>query len=282
MKQIAEVLTLAAQFLEGHKIEHPRRSAEQLLASVLQVKRIDLYMQYDRPLVEPEKEKMRARLKRAIRKEPIEQIVGEVEFLHCRIGISTDVLIPRQESEILVDLVIKHLKTQSLENKVLWDICTGSGCLGLAIKKACPELTVVLSDISPLAIAVAEQNGRANGLDVVCRMGDLLQPFEGELADFVICNPPYVSTAEYDLLEQSVRDFEPKLALLAGERGTDLFERLAKELPRFLKKGAQCFFEIGSEQGPLVQEIFNTPPWRGQRLGQDWAGHNRFFFLEIE
>ncbi|MBF8264114.1 MAG: Release factor glutamine methyltransferase [Parachlamydiales bacterium] len=282
MKTIAEILPLATSYLAERKIDRARRSAEELLAFVLGVKRLDLYLQYDRPLIETEMEKMRACLVRRIKGEPIEYIMGEIDFYGCRIEVGRDVLIPRQETEIFVDLAVKGIRQQPLEGRVLWDLCSGSGCIGLGIKRACPELRVVLSDLSPRAMAVAEKNKIKNHLDVECRVGDLLQPFLNEKADFVICNPPYVSTKEYEEIDSSVRDFEPSMALLAGKRGADFYEKLSRELPSFLNPQARVFLEIGHAQGLLVQEIFNGPPWRHLRLEKDWAGHDRFFFLEIE
>lgn len=243
---------------------------------------MDLYMQFDRPLIESEMAQMREFLKRRLTGEPIAYILGEVQFLGCRIQVTHDVLIPRHETEILVDLAIKNIKEKKPANRVCWDLCTGSGCIGLAMKRACPELLVVLSDICPKASALAGINAVHNQLPVECRVGDLLQPFLNEKADLVICNPPYVSKKEFDGLDQSVRDFEPSLALFAGCNGTDFYERLSDELLHFLNPGAQVFFEIGHAQGAAVQEIFRKPPWRGGQIRKDWAGHDRFFFLEIE
>ena len=282
MKTIAEVLTLSTTFLSDKKIDRARRSAEELLASILALKRMDLYLQYDRPLLEGELERMRTLLKRRSTGEPLEQVLGEIEFYHCQLAITPDVLIPRQETEILVDLIAKKIKERPVLGRSLWDLCTGSGCIGLSLKKSFSELNVSLSDLCPKALALAKKNAEANQLQVDLRLGDLLEPFFGETADFIICNPPYISQKEYEALDPGVRDFEPRSALLAGERGTEFYERMARELPPFLRPGAQIFFEIGSGQGAAVQEIFSSLPWRRSRLLLDWAGKDRFFFLEIE
>ena len=282
LKSIGEVLTLSQTFLAERKVEKPRRSAEDLLAAALKMKRLDLYLQYDRLLIEKELETMRAFLQRRSTGEPIEQIIKEVEFYGCRIEISPDVLIPRPETEILVDLAVKKIKQQPIEGKVLWDLCTGSGCIGIAIKRACPELTVVLSDICPKALAIARKNADKNQLTVELKSGDLLSPFNGLKADFVICNPPYVSSGDYNTLSPSVRDYEPKIALVGGAKGTEYYKRLEKELPRFLNPKAQVFFEIGAGSGPAIQEIFFRSFWRSFSRMKDWSGHDRFFFLEIE
>jgi release factor glutamine methyltransferase len=282
LKSVSEILPLAIQYLTDHQIENPRRCAEELLAHILKMKRIELYMQYDRPLIEKEVVEMRNALKRCANREPIQYVMGDVEFLGCHIDVTPDVLIPRHETEIMADLIVNKIKNQSLNGKVLWDICAGSGCLGLAIKRAYPELTVVLSDISKPAIEVAKKNQQRNSLDANYRIGDLFEPFQNEKADFLVCNPPYISTEEMAALESSVRDYEPHLALHGGERGIEFYERLSREMPAYLNHSAQVFFEIGHQQGVMIQEMFCTSPWRHGQLLKDWAGHNRFFFLEIE
>ena len=282
LKTISEVLTLSTRFLTDHQIERARRVAEDLISFALRMNRIDLYLQFDRPLVEFELTQVREFLKRCVAGEPIAYIMGEVEFLGCRIQVTRDVLIPRPETEILVDLALKKIKEKMPVNSMFWDLCSGSGCIGLAVKRACPELAVVLSDICPKAAALAKINAAHNHLSIDCRIGDLLQPFENEKADFVICNPPYISNKEFDELDRSVRSFEPSLALLGGCDGVDFYQRLSVELPRFLNPGACLFFEIGHAQGELVQNIFHRPPWRGWQIQKDWSGHDRFFFLEIE
>lgn len=264
MKTIQEVLEVA----------RPRRLAEDLLAHVLGLKRIELYMQFDRPLMEEELQQMRALWKRASRGEPVQYVMGEVEFLDCKLRIDKRVLIPRQETEILADLIVKMAPQGEF-----WDICCGSGCLGIALKKKFPALNVTLSDISADALEVARENARLNGVEVELLQGDLLAPFKGRQADFVVCNPPYISQLEYAALDPSVRDFEPRGALVGGERGTEFYERLAFEIPSMLRPGAKVCLEIGYGQAEAVKQIFN---WKTQTVRTDWAGKDRFFFLEKE
>jgi release factor glutamine methyltransferase len=273
MRTILEVLALSTTFLSERGVERPRRSTEELLAFVLGIKRMDLYLQHDRPLIETELEKMRALVKKRSTGEPLEYVVGEVEFYHCKIKVTRDVLIPRPETELLVDLIVKELKDKE---GVLWDVCAGPGTMGLALKKALPGFSVTLSDSSPEALLLARQNADSNGLEVHFRQGDLLDPFQGEKADVIVCNPPYISKKEYDSLDPSVRDFEPRGALLGGEKGTEFYERLASLLPFYLNPGGKVYFEIGSTQGPSLQAIF-----KGGKVIQDLAGHDRFFFLEM-
>ncbi|MDE3045128.1 MAG: peptide chain release factor N(5)-glutamine methyltransferase [Verrucomicrobiota bacterium] len=278
MKTIGEVLQLSTQFLAERKIERARRLAEELLAATLQMKRMDLYLQFDRPVEETELVLLREGLKRCGKGEPVEYVLGEVEFAGCQLAIDRSVLIPRPETEILIDLIVKEIGPA--QGKVLWDVCAGSGGLGLALKKALPDLEVILSDISPEAVAIGQKNSQKNGLEVEFRTGDLLAPFAGEQADFVTCNPPYVTETEYLNLQPSVRDFEPRRALVGGERGTEFYERLSCDLPLHLKPGGKVFLEIGATQGEAVKKIFAGGPWARGELKKDWSGHDRFFFLE--
>lgn len=276
MKTISEVLQLSAKFLQDGGVERPRRIAEDLLAWILKMKRMDLYMQFDRPVDEKELADLREPLKRCAKGEPIEYIFGEVEFAGCKIFVDKRVLIPRSETEILVERIIKTAK-----GSVIWDICTGSGCIGIALQKALGA-TVTMVDYSKEALEVAHRNALENGADVEILEGDLLAPVKGRKADLVVCNPPYISTTELLTLSSSVRDFEPMAALDGGVDGALFYERLAAELPFHLNPGAQVFLEIGSAQGALIEKIFHDGPWKHKSLEKDWAGHDRFFFLEMQ
>ncbi|HSX10453.1 MAG TPA: peptide chain release factor N(5)-glutamine methyltransferase [Chlamydiales bacterium] len=271
MKTIGEVLKLSQSFLEERKIDRPRRTAEDLLSNVLKLKRLDLYLQFDKPVIDGELALLRDLLKKCGRGEPLEYVIGGLEFFGCWIKTDPRVLIPRPETEILVDLI-----SQRVRSGVLWDLCTGSGCMGIALKKKWPELKVTLSDISADALALAAENAKQNGVEVELVQGDLLDPFRGRKADVIVCNPPYISQSEYDHLSPSVRDFEPKGALLGGERGTEFYERLQRELPPFLNPGAQVFFEIGARQGEALKKLFP----QGEIL-PDWAGHPRFLIKKF-
>lgn len=282
MQTILDILTLSADYLAKRGVESPRRQAEELLAEVLGIGRMDLYLSHDRPIDEQELHKCRDWLKRRGQGEPLQYIVGAVDFLGCRLQVNADVLIPRNETEILADRIVKELVSNNTEGKVLWDVCCGSGCLGIAIKKKIPGLHVTLVDISPKALDLARTNAAANEVEITCVLGDLLAPLRGKKADFFVCNPPYVTAKEYATLQKEVRDHEPKGALVSGESGVEFYQRLAESLPTHLHPGALLWFEIGDGQGARVQEIFSGHPWRHQRVEKDWSGRERFFSLEIE
>ncbi len=282
MKTVKEVIALSTEYLEKLGLTSPRLHAEEVLAATLLCKRLDLYMHYDRPLQESELMLCRERLKRRGRHEPLEYIVGSTEFFGCCLELTQDVLIPRQETEILLSKALEKLRAVNLEGKTAWDLCTGSGCLALGLKKALPGLDVVASDLSHRALEVAKKNARKNAVEITFLHGDLFQPFSGKKCDIIFCNPPYVSEKEYPFLEKEVKDFEPKAALVSGDTGLEFYERLARELPSYLHSPAYLFFEIGTGQGEKVKSFFQPHSRFTYTVEKDWAGHDRFFFLEFQ
>jgi release factor glutamine methyltransferase len=300
MRTVLEILKLSTDYLQKKNIQHARRQAEELLGEALNLGRMGLYMEHARPLTEQELEKCRTWLKRRGQGEPLQYIVGEMDFFNCHFKVNQDVLIPRQETEILVDKIAKELSSENLEGKVLWDICCGSGCIGIALKKKMPALKIVLSDISEKALAVAKENAASNGVEVEFMHGDLLTPFNlktevqdllsssagsklnRQKANFIVCNPPYISESEYENLEIEVKEFEPKLALVSGASGLEFYVRLCQSLPYYLEAKGKVWFEIGDGQGEEVEKIFNNPIWVRSIYEKDWSERHRFFFLEIE
>jgi release factor glutamine methyltransferase len=253
MKTVIEVLKLAQSFL------HSRRDAEDLLSHVLKMNRLDVYLHHDRPMEEEELAVLRELVKRRASGEPIAYLIGQVSFAGLTLKVDRRVLIPRPETEELVAQVLKRSPQGTL-----LDLCTGSGCIGLALKRARPELKVILSDLCAEALEVARANSA--GFEVEILQGDFLAPLQGRHLDWIVSNPPYV--ADFAALPPSVRDFEPRLAL---EGGLLYYERLAKERPPNVK----LFLEIGADQGEAVRKIFGT----GEIL-KDSFGRDRFFTLE--
>lgn len=282
MKTVLEVLKATTTFLEQKQMENARREAEDLISGSLGISRMQLYLDFERPLNDKELDLAREYLRRRLTGEPYGYIVGKQEFFHCEFFLNSAVLIPRQETEILADKIASALKTENLQGKKFLDLCCGSGCLGLSLKNALPDLEMTLSDISSEALAVAKENGFLNELKVNYVQGDLLEGVKGQLFDYVVCNPPYISEVAYAELSPEVKNFEPKRALLAGETGLEIYQRLAEELPTVLRSGGQVWFEIGFDQGETVPALFHTPCWKRKIISKDWAGHDRFFFLEIE
>jgi len=244
---------------------------------VLEIPSQELWLQTSRPLSQQEQIRLQNMLLQLAEGVPLEYVLGQMKFYGCLLTVDPRVLIPRQETEILVDLILQRLGKNRI---VAWDVCCGSGCLGIALKKTLPHLEMTLADLSSQALEVARKNARANQVEARFVQGDLLLPFKGEKADLILCNPPYVSSSEYASLDPSLY-FEPKMALLAVKTGLEYYIRLAEMLPFYLKPGALVCLEIGASQGQQVKNIFSSISAACQLL-KDWSGHDRFFFLELE
>lgn len=281
MKTIGQVLKLACQYLESKNASQGRLEAEHLIANTLGLKRLDLYLRFDAPLTENELESIRVRLTRLAKGEPLAYIEGTVSFYNVELNVDRRVLIPRPETELLVEAVLKRLQGSDLQGKQLWDICTGSGCIGLAIKKALPDLSVTLSDLSSDALIVANENAKRNALAVKCVEGDLLAPFQAQKADFVVCNPPYIAMSDFQKLDSHVRDFEPKGALTSGSTGFEIYERLSSELPSVLNPGAIVWLEIGAGQAEMLRALFSGAGFTDINTYRDYGQHERILELHF-
>jgi release factor glutamine methyltransferase len=282
MKNLLDVVRLSSEFLRQKGVKNPLREAQDVISQALGMRRMDLYLDYERPLAEAELSILRNKILRRSKGEPCAYIHGEVEFHDCSIKVSSSVLIPRQETGILVDKMMQTMKGLDLTDKVLWDVCTGSGCMGIALKKRFPQLQVILSDLSAQALSMARENARKNEVSVEIVQGDLFQPFKGRSFDFLVCNPPYISEADYAVLDPEVRNYEPVLALVGGATGLEMYARLAKDMRMHAKPGSRVWFEIGDGQGVSLVELFKKEGWDRVHVENDWAGRERFFFLEIE
>ena len=262
-------------------------SIKEIFSKVLNVKKQDLFLEFsdfDKILTVDQIDEIKKMVERRFENEPLDYILGFLDFYGARIFVDENVLIPRVETELLVDHICKILENlENLENKVLFDVCTGSGCIGIAIKKKFPKLKVIISDISPDALKIAKKNVLINDVDIEIKSGDLLTPFLKDClkADFFVCNPPYISKNEYDSLDISVKDFEPKKALTPGETGLEIYKRLSNDLKNVLNKNAKIFLEIGYLQKEQIFKIFDKANFKNSKIVLDYSNKDRFFFSEI-
>ncbi|MEX0962237.1 MAG: peptide chain release factor N(5)-glutamine methyltransferase [Simkaniaceae bacterium] len=281
MRTLGHLLHFSKRILEKNEVRRSRQTAEEILSGVFHLPRVELYLYFDRPVLSAEWQLCQKLLDRKISGEPLEHLLKVIHFFHCKIEVDSQALIPRQETEIMLQKVCSLIsKLKSLEIKA-WDLCTGTGCLGLALKCRFPSIDVTLSDLSPHCTALARRNAERNSLTVSILEGDLLEPFEGQKADIILCNPPYISDADYQKLDRSVFDFEPKMALVGGVTGLEFYEKLASDLPSFLNEGAFIFLEIGYDQGEALLELFSAACWSEKDLSKDWSGHDRFLFMRF-
>jgi len=201
---------------------------------------------------------LNAMVERRLRGEPVAYITGRWEFHGLPLMITENVLIPRDDTEVLVDKAIELIRAKGPDTRVL-DLCCGSGCIGLAIADAMRGAKVVMADISERALAVARQNALHNHLtkNVTCLSADAMAqpPMLFGWFDLIVCNPPYIPTGELDTLDTSVKDYEPRGALDGGEDGLDFFRKVTDEWRAVLKSGGTLMFECGDGQAPAVADI---------------------------
>jgi release factor glutamine methyltransferase len=257
---IQKLLNWVTEYFNNKGIDVPRLSGELLLSHVLGLKRIELYTQFNKIVEQDKLNELRGLVKRAAEHEPIAYLTGKKEFYSLEFEISKDCLIPRPETELLVERAIEFLRTRNGE-QFICDLCTGCGCVAIAIARNFANCQVVATDISDAALEVAERNITKHGLGARLKLlkGDLFEPIIPGLGpakfDLIVCNPPYVSDPEFEKLAKNVRDFEPKLALTAGADGLDIITRIITESSQFLKSSSAMMLEIGNNQGPMVRKM---------------------------
>jgi len=265
---IQKLLNWVTEYFTNKNIDSPRLSAELLLSHVLELKRIELYTQFDKTVAKQQLDQLHDLVKRAGEKEPIAYLTGKTKFYSLQLKVSPDCMIPRPETELLVERAIEFLRKRTAAQFVC-DLCTGCGCIAVAIAKNFHDVRIIATDISDTALAVAavniEKHQLKDRIELLC--GDLFDPVvpqldvdkpalsEAEGFDLIVCNPPYVSRAEFEKLDRNVRDYEPRLALFAGEDGLDIYRRILERADQFLKPDAALMLEIGYAQGQAVKEL---------------------------
>lgn len=265
-------------YLTSRGIAQARDELLWLVAHGLTLEHSALLFKLERELLAHEEQLLRTLVARRASNEPYEYIVGGRSFLGVELTIDRRVLIPRQETELLADRIVSELSYIKREGKELWDLCTGSGALAIALKKRYPELIISASDLSSEALDCARVNSARNGVDVHFYQGDLWAPFEGKKCDFLVANPPYVSEKEFNNLPDSVRKFEPTLALVAREEGLEVYRRIAIRLSEFLRPEGKAWLEIGKDQGESASRLFREAGF-SVIVEKDLAGHDRYLLI---
>ena len=257
---IQKLLNWTTEYLTEKGIDSPRLSSELLLSHALTMKRIELYTQFDKAVTKPQLDRLHDLVKRAGQNEPIAYLVGRTEFYSLELNISPECMIPRPETELLAEHAIEFLRTRD-GRQFVCDLCTGSGCVAIAIAKNFDDASIIATDISDAALNIAAQNIEKhqlkNRVKLLC--GDLFDPLVPQLDvdkfDLIVCNPPYVSAAEFEKLDKNVKDYQPKLAIFAGDDGLDIYRRIVEKIDAFLKPGAALMLEVGYNQRQPVREL---------------------------
>jgi release factor glutamine methyltransferase len=275
---VRRVLEWTRQHFDKQDVDEPRLTAEQLLAHTLQIGRVKLYVDLERPLSKDELAAYRGLIQRRLTGEPTQYLMGHKDFYGRRFTVDPRVLIPRPETELLVEAVLRELPAET-PRRVL-DLCTGSGCIAITVAAERPQASVWATDVSPEALAVARLNAEA--LSVSGRLtffeGDLFAPLPADARfDVIVGNPPYVKTGELATLQREVQK-EPRLALDGGADGLDLVRRIATDAVARLKAGGLLALEIGEDQGEAVRSVLVRAGCHDVRIEKDLSRHDRLAF----
>ena len=278
---ILRMILWSAEYLKNKGVETGRLDAEWLLAAALGVDRLQLYLKYDRPLRSEEREAFKPLLRRRAGREPLQYIIGRTGFRELELKTDPRVLIPRPETEVLVQEV---LDWASAGAESVWDMGTGAGAVALSLAVEGTWTRVVATDVSPEALSVAADNAERYDLGghVEFREGSLFEPLEeGERFDVIVSNPPYIAEGEKGELQPEVRDWEPPEALFAGEDGLDVIRQLVAGAPKHLLSGGLLALECGLGQAEgIAADVQATGAFGAVRIRADLTGRPRFVTAE--
>ena len=282
--EVVELLKTTTDYFVAKKVDEARISAELLLGHVLGKSRIELYLQHNRPVYRDELDRFRVLCRQRIEGRPVQYLIAEQYFYGLRFFVDERVLIPRPETELLVEQVLESLgmtgRGGAREAKIL-DIGTGSGCIALTLAKLCPQLRVTAVDCSADALEVARINAAMLGVEsqVVFIQADLFDDsFAVKLPeaayDVIVSNPPYIPAPEWETLQREVKQYEPKIALTTPG-GLECYQTIAAQATKLLVPGGRLSFELHADGAAAVSELMETNGFCGISVAKDYSGHDR-------
>ena len=284
MITVLEIIKLSTEYLQKKGVESPRANAEILLAEILKCKRLELYLAFDKPMAENEVQIYREAIRKRGLRIPLQYIVGNVEFYGLKLIVNENVLIPRPETELLVEKIINE-SDKFADLKIL-DIGVGSGNISLAIVKNLPNTKIVAIDISDKALGVAKQNAEFNSLQdkVEFRLFDIMNDYLHTLGkfDLLVSNPPYVSKNDFETLEPELKIHEPKIALSDNSDGLSFYKRIIEVSDLILNKPGKIYFELGMGQSTQVQKYFEEMNFSNIKISKDYSGIDRIIYGELK
>jgi len=266
---LGEVLKLSTGFLAERGVASPRLDAEFILAHALGLARLDLYLEHDRPLTEAELDRCRTLVERRGRREPLAYVLGEWGFRRLTLRCDSRALVPRPETEVLVERALALL--EGVERPAVLDVGTGTGAVALSLVHERPDARVTALDISPGALELARENAEANRLEVTLREGDYRVGLPDGKYDLVVSNPPYVKPAEIESLEPEVREWEPREALVSEDGPAEV----ARAAASVLEPGGALALEVGDGQAPVVAAALVELGYRDVTITVDLNGRER-------
>lgn len=279
---IKDLLNITSEYLRSKQIKSPRLNAEVLLAHQLKTNRIRLYLDFDQPLGEKDINSYRSLIKRLLSMEPVQYITGKQEFWSLDFTVDSNVLIPRPETEILVEQAMLFYSEYCTKDgsPLILDLGTGSGAIAVSIASEQLNLRVLASDISPGALEIARKNAVRHGVHerIQFVQGDLFTPFSqrATVFDMIISNPPYVTSQEYHLLSPEVRDYEPRTALDGHEDGMFYINRIIKYAHTFLRSGGRLIMEMDPRQmKTAIDNVKSEPAYECSKTVKDYNSKER-------
>ncbi len=268
--KISEILKKAAEILEQNGIAESRREAASLLAFSLQKDKTFLIAHSGYNLSNEEENQFLNFIERRAKREPFQHITGKQEFYGFDFFVTKDVLIPRPETEIIVENAIEILQT--IENPNFCEVGVGSGCISVSILKNIKNAQAIGLDISEKALEIAEKNTRFHGVfdRLILKQSDVFGVLRGEKFDLIATNPPYIPQEDFATLQPEVRDFDPQIALTDGKNGLSIIEKIISDSPKFLKSRGFLLMEIGINQADSVKEMFSKKIWQTVEILPDF------------
>lgn len=257
---IHNLINVTAKYFKGKGVGTPRLDAELLLSKATELSRIELYTNFDREVRPAELKYFREMVRQRSELKPVKYITGDTEFHSLKFYVNEDVLLPRPETEMVVDAALGFIEPAESPKKII-DLCTGSGCIAITIAAKFSSCEVWASDISPEALTVANKNAALHNAAERIRFfeGDMFDAFGDELqdnfADLILSNPPYVPSAELETLSPEVKDYGPRIALDGGAEGLDFYRKILPIAPSKLKKSGRLILEIGDGQSEAIADM---------------------------
>lgn len=272
---ISETLNKATEILAQNEIAEPRREANSLLSFALGKDKTFLIAHSEYKLSAKESEDFQKILERRARREPLQYIRGTQEFFGLDFIVTPNVLIPRPETELIVEAAIEILTTK--ENPRFCEIGTGSGCISVSILHEVKNATAIGADISEKALEITRLNAEKNSVLERLQLinSDVFENFENENFDLIVSNPPYISIEDFQYLQLEVKNFEPQTALTDDKNGLSIIEKIISDAPKFLKSGCFLLMEIGYDQSNEVEKMFDSQIWYSVEFLRDLQGIQR-------
>lgn len=279
---VLEVIQRSTEYLTKKGVDSPRLQVELMLAHVLKLKRMALYLNFERPLSTEETDLLREMVRRRGVREPLQHILGSTSFCGLEIAVSRDVLVPRPETELLAELGWQFLNSIVSANPnaqpVAMDYGTGSGCIAIALAANSPKTQILAVDVSPAALELAQKNAtqlQMNTRITFCQGDGFSALPTGTRLDLLISNPPYIPSDEIATLDPEVKDFDPRLALDGGADGLDFYHHLARNAQSHLAPEGRVMIEFGDGQGDSIQKLFENEKWVVEAIKPDYSGRLR-------